>query len=76
MTSMCYDAVSIPLKDLMRRFGCSIHELPETLSLQSYILSFKAVMTQTKQLANISDFVKVTSPRVRPLLLIFILLHV
>lgn len=64
MTSMCYDTVPKSIEELMRHFGCSVHDLPETLSLESPILAFKAVMTQSKQIANIGDFVKVTSPRI------------
>ena len=69
MTSMCYDTVPKSIVELMKHFGCSVHDLPETLSLESPILAFKAVMTQSKQIANIGEFVKVTSPRVRPILL-------
>ena len=68
MTSMCYDTVPKSIEELMRHFGCSVHDLPETLSLESPILAFKAVMTQSKKIVNLGDFVKVTSPRVRPIL--------
>ena len=57
---MCDD---IPLRDLLRK--CTLHNLPEGISLQTMFLSHHAIMSQTRQLANVGDFVKITSTNVR-----------
>ena len=50
---------------MMRDFNCSICHLPESISMESEILPHKAIVTETKQLANNGDFVKLTSVHVR-----------
>ena len=62
---MCYDEKSAItyLGDLLRDYSCTIHNLPTDLSLESEILECKAVMSGSKELGNIGDFVKVSSPQ-------------
>ena len=54
----------LSLKNVMCDLSCSIHNLPEAITLQSDILAYNAVMTHTNQLANIGDFVKVISSEI------------
>lgn len=58
---MCFENTPKTLKYLMRNCGCTLHNLPETVSLESDILSYKAVISQKKLIVNVGDFVKVTS---------------
>ena len=64
-TTFYYDVTPTPLRNLMRSTGCTLHGLPESVTLESDILEHKAVVTVTKQTANTSDFVKVVSSNVR-----------
>ena len=60
---LCYDEKSafISLGDLLRDFSCAVYNLLADLSLESEILEHKTVMSKSKELANIGDFVKVSS---------------
>ena len=65
-TTFYYDVTLTPLRNLMCSTGCTLHGLPESVTLESDILEHKAVVTVTnKQIANTSDFVKVVSSNVR-----------
>uniref|UniRef100_A0A1X7UEC7 Uncharacterized protein n=1 Tax=Amphimedon queenslandica TaxID=400682 RepID=A0A1X7UEC7_AMPQE len=49
---------SIPLKDLIKT--CSVHGLPQDVTLNSSVFVHLGVMSQRKTLVNIEDFVKIT----------------
>ena len=46
----------VTLKDVLRT--CSLHNLPEGGTLQSMFVSHGGVMCQSKELANVGDFVQ------------------
>ena len=51
-----------PLKDLL--MTCSLHGLPQDVTLHSRVLVHHGVMGHRKRLVNVGDFVKVTSDNV------------
>ena len=60
-----YDEKSISLKQLMRDSGCVCSFIGvQEVSLDSSILPHKAIMTTSKCISNVGDFVKITSFRV------------
>ena len=62
-TSMCFEKDSPNLKFYIRDFNCNIH-LCSSISFESNVMSYDAVMTQHKIMANKGDFVKVTAAEV------------
>lgn len=52
----------IPLRDLL--VTCSLHNLPTDVTLLMDIIPYQAVMSETKELVNVGDFVKLTSNNV------------
>ena len=53
---------SIPLKDLIET--CTVHGLPQDVTLNSSVFVHLGVMSQRNTLINIGDFVKITSGNV------------
>ena len=48
----------------MKTYNYGVHDLPKNISLHSNILPHKAVMTTSLKLADVGDFVKVSSLQV------------
>ena len=57
------EKVKIVLKTSLHDNNCSIH-LPGLLSCDSKVLSYQAVISQTKTMTNKGDFVKATAAEV------------
>ena len=56
----------IVMRDLLRT--CSLHNLPEQVTLQSMILRYQAALCQSKQLVPVGDLVKLnTTAHIRKL---------
>ena len=49
----------IKLREYARKSNCSIH-LPDLLSHDSSVISYQAIISQTRAMVNSGDFVKVT----------------
>ena len=62
-TSMCFQKDSPNLKFYICDFNCNIH-LCSSISFESNVMSYNAVMTQHNIMANKGDFVKVTAAEV------------
>ena len=63
-TSMCYSADSANLKQYLQNYDCRFY-LPDTIaSLDSIVVHYKAVISQTSTLVNQGDFVKLTDSNV------------
>jgi hypothetical protein len=67
---MCLDhsvAAAIDLKSYLSCFNINII-LPNDVTMDSMVLSYGAVITQSTVMANCGDFVKTTNPEVKQFL--------
>ena len=63
-TSMCYSSEIESLRNYLHRHNCSIHNMPQGVTLQSDVLHYGALTSHSGSLIYQGDFVKLNTEEV------------